>query len=210
MLNLKNQPTISDLTCEAPPWNPNIVENYLAHHENGKISALLCPGRPEYSETIAVEHIEAAINCLRQSFDYVIVDTAPLFREMELAIMDLSSLIFMVTALDISSVKNTRLCLSLLKDLQYNMDDIKVILNRGYPPVAGMGIQEVQKGLDWEITSLIPSAGKEVTYAINHGVPFMLKDISSDLAKAYFRLAKLTVEETGGSLPQKNEVPLFY
>ena len=203
MLNLKEELTISDLIGEAPPWTADQVSQYIVSHKEASISALLCPPKPEYAETVEVEHVEQAIKLLRENYDYVIVDTSPQFRSLELAILDLSSLIYVLVTPEMSSIKCNKLCLDLLLSLNYDPKKIKLVLNKGFPNLGGIGLDEVQRALQLEIENIIPSAGKQVLRSLNRGIPFMVEDQTSDLAKSYFKLAKLAVRATGGVLPDR-------
>ena len=201
MLNLVPQKTLTNLVEEPPPWSPELVEEYVTHHDISGIDVLLGPSKPEYAETVQGEHIEQTLTLLKERYDYVFVDTSPLFRNTELSILDLSAVILVVVSLELSAIKNIKLCLELLNNLNYNPEKIKLILNRGYPPMGGIEVNDVQNGLRREVVSLIPSAGKEVVSSLNKGTPFMLTDSSSDLAKSFYKLAELVVSETGGVLP---------
>jgi len=201
MLNLAPQKTLTNLVEEPPPWTPELVEEYVTHHEISGVDVLLGPSKPEYAETVQGEHIEQTLTLLKERYDYVFVDTSPLFRNTELSILDLSAVILVIVSLELSAIKNIKLCLELLNNLNYNPEKIKLVLNRGYPPMGGIEVNDVQNGLRREVISLIPSAGKEVVSSLNKGTPFMLTDSSSDLAKSFYKLAELVVAETGGQLP---------
>ena len=203
MLNLHEQLNICDLISEPPPWTSAQVSQYVISHQAAAIDVLLGPPKPEYAETVEVEHVEEAIKLLQENYDYVIVDTSPQFRSLELAILDMSALIFVLLTPEMSSIKCNKLCLDLLLSLNYDKEKIKVVLNKGYPTMGGIGIDEVQRALQLEVESIIPSAGNQVLRSINKGIPFMVEDQTSDLAKAYFKLAKIAVRATDGILPDK-------
>ncbi len=191
MLNLQPQKTLHNLTEEPPPWTSDLVCEYITHHEPSGIDVLLAPAKPEFAESVQVEHIEEVLRLLKERYDYIFVDTSPVFRNTELAVLDLSTMIFVIVTLELSAIKSIKLCLELLGNLNYPNEKIKLILNRGYPPMGGIEVNDVQNGLRKEVVSLIPSAGKEVVSALNKGTPFMLTDQNSDLSKAFNKLAEL-------------------
>lgn len=197
MLNLQPQKTLHNLAEEPPPWTADLVSEYITHHEPSGIDVLLAPAKPEYAETVQVEHIEEALRLLKERYDYIFVDTSPFFRNVELSVLDLSTLIFVVVTLELSAIKSIKLCLELLNSLNYPEDKIRLVLNRGYPPMGGIEVNDVQNGLRKEVVSLIPSAGKEVVSALNKGTPFMIQDGNSDLVKAFNKLAELVAPTQG-------------
>lgn len=191
MLNLQPQKTLHTLAEEPPPWSADLLAEYVTHHEPSGVDVLLAPAKPEYAETLQVEHLEDVIRLAKERYDYIFVDTSPVFRNFELAILDLSTWIFTIVTLELSAIKSIKLCLELLSNLNYPEEKIRLILNRGYPPMGGIEVNDVQNGLRKEVVSLIPSAGKEVVSALNKGTPFMLSDQNSDLSKAFMKLAEL-------------------
>ncbi len=206
MLNLQPTKTITNLVEEPPPWNAELVCEYMVKHEPSGVDVLLAPAKPEYAETVQVEHVEQALTLLKERYDYIFVDTSPMFRNIELAVLDLSSLILLIVSLELSAIKNIKLCLELLNNLNYNPEKIKLILNRGNPPMGGIDASDVQNGLRKEVVALIPSAGKEVVSSLNKGTPFMLYDTSSDLAVSFMKLAKMIVgDEAAGEGEEKKK-----
>ncbi len=206
MLNLQPQRTLHNLSEEPPPWTPELVREYITRHEPSGIDVLLAPAKPEYAETVQGEHVQEVLRLLKDQYDYIFVDTSPIVRNVELEVLDASSIILVVVTLELSAIKSVKLCLELLGNLNYNADKIKLILNRGYPPMGGIEVNDVQNGLRKEVVSLIPSAGKEVVSALNKGTPFMLTDQTSDLAKAFFKLAELIAGPANQGAPQSGGV----
>ncbi len=193
MLNLIPSRNIISLLEEPPPWTSNVVLDYMIPHEQSGVEVLLAPSRPEYAEIVQVEHIEQVLMLLREQYDYVLVDTSSMFRNIELSVLDSSQTILVVTTLELSAIKDMKLCLDLLANLNYSPDKIKLVLNRGKPNIGGITYEDVQSGLKKEISALIPTEGKVCIEAINKGTPFMLNDTTSELAQAFIRLAELVV-----------------
>ncbi len=191
MLNLIPSRNVISLLEEPPPWTSNVVLDYMIPHEQSGIEVLLAPSRPEYAEIVQVEHIEQTLMLLREQYDYILVDTSSMFRNIELSVLDASQQILVVTTLELSAIKDMKLCLDLLANLNYNPDKIRLVLNRGKPNVGGITYEDVQSGLKKEISALIPTEGRICIEAINKGTPFMLNDTSSELAVSFLKLAEI-------------------
>lgn len=193
MLNLYPSRTIANLVEEPPPWNAKLIREYMIPHEESGVDVLLSPSRPEYAEIVQVEHIEQVLLLLREQYDYILVDTVPLFRNIELSILDSSDKILVVANLELSAVKDVKLCLDLMANLNYPAEKIKLLVNRAYPAIGGLSVDDVQAGLKRELSLVLPTAEKEIATSINKGRPFMSWDQaeSSELGKAFMRLAQL-------------------
>jgi len=193
MLNLYPSRTIANLVEEAPPWTSQLIQEYMIPHEESGVDVLLSPSRPEYAEIVQVEHVEQCLTLLRESYDFVLVDTIPLFRNIELSILDTADRIVVPVNLELSAIKDVKLCLDLLSNLNYSTDKVKLVLNRGYPAVGGVSADEVQAGLKRELSVIIPNVEKELIESINRGKPFMLRPDaeSTEYGKSILKLATL-------------------
>ncbi|MGI6092397.1 MAG: AAA family ATPase, partial [Negativicutes bacterium] len=128
-LNLLPQATIADLVRDIDNLDPTLINSYLtAYNENVKV--LPAPFRPEQAETITGSHLSAILETMQTMFDYVIVDTAPMFNDTILSILDVSDQIMVVSSMDLPTIKNVKLCLEIMESLNYLPDKVKVVLNR--------------------------------------------------------------------------------
>lgn len=195
MLNLVPSRNIISLLEEPPPWTSNVVLEYMIPHQQSGVEVLLAPSRPEYAEIVQVEHIEQTLMLLKEQYDIILVDTSSMFRNIELAILDASQQIMVVATLELSAIKDIKLCLDLLHNLNYSPDRIKLVLNKGKPPVGGIQYEDVQSGLKKDINVVIPTNGRECIEAINKGTPFCLGEPSSEMAQAFLRLSEICLGE---------------
>ncbi len=197
MMRLKSPNTVSELCQELPPYSSDKIEPYLVRHEESEIDVLLACSSPQLAEIISSDMIREIIENMQYMYDYVIIDTTAIFRDIELTIMDLSQFIIVIGTLEISAIKNMKICLNVLKELEYDAGKVKVIMNRAIPAI-GIDPEHVQKSLKWDIDVLIPSDGKLAVNSLNEGLPFYLKDSKAPLSKAMVEIAKLIAVTEGG------------
>jgi pilus assembly protein CpaE len=115
-LNLYPKRTISELAQEGNALDLELLDSYLIPHISG-VKILPAPGRPEYAELITPGHVEEIVNLLKLHYDYIVIDTPPLFNETNLSALDLSTQILLVLAMDLATIKNVKLSLELLESL---------------------------------------------------------------------------------------------
>jgi pilus assembly protein CpaE len=197
MLNLYPSRTLANLVEEPPPWTCSLVQDYMIRHEESGVDVLLSPSRPEYAEIVAMEHVEQCLTLLREKYDFILVDTIPLFRNVELAILDASDRILIVTNLELSAVKDVKLCLDLMSNLNYPAEKLLLVVNKGFPAVGGLSTDDVQAGLKREVSLVLPSAEKDVVESINKGKPFMLRPDAdeTDLGRGINKLASMLARD---------------
>lgn len=201
MMDLNGKVTMADLTQEVDTIDAERMEDYLLTHKSG-VKVLAAPARPEEAEFIRGGHIGKVIQILRQNYKYVLIDTAPTFQEVNLAALDQSDKIFVVSVLELATIKNIHLSLQIMEQLNYAQDKINLILNRA-DSEHGLGLKELEKTLQMSVKVKIPSDGSVAVRALNTGEPFVLSNPKSAIAKSIFELAnlvepKMEVKNNGG------------
>lgn len=184
-----NQPvkrSISNLV-EAEEITIGEIEKNLVKHESG-LDLLLAPKEPAMAEAIKSEHLLSIIEHARHSYHYVLFDLAPSITEKELAILDKSDLVLLVATLEISSLKNTKLCLKTFSDINFDMGKIKLILNKEIPNV-GIGKADLEAGLSIPVYATVPMESEIAQRSLNHGEAFVAKAPNSAIAKSIIGMA---------------------
>jgi pilus assembly protein CpaE len=102
--------------------------------------------------------------------------------------MDVSDLIILITAQDIPSIKNARLYLDLADGLGIAKDRIMFTMNK-FDKRIGITPEKVGESFKHEVAAVFPAEDRIVLPAINRGVPFMLSERSSAIAKSINALA---------------------
>lgn len=177
-LNLPRCEGISDLIGE-PKLTASTVSNYLVRHASG-VMVLCAPPSPEYAELVHPDHIERIVTVLRAEYDYLIFDTPSTMNDCTLAAMEQADVIYMITNPEISTLKNTRVCLEILKTLDY-FRKVKMILNRDGESF--ISERDVENALDMKLALVIPADGKSNISAINRGIPVVTSAAKSKLSK---------------------------
>ncbi|MCG3153202.1 MAG: Chemotaxis response regulator protein-glutamate methylesterase [bacterium] len=153
------------------------------HTSPNGVDVLAAPTKPEYAEMVTSGVISKVLELAREEWDWIVVDTRPTFAGEILAALDLSDEILMLIGGDFLSLKSASLSLQVFLSLNYNMDAVKVILNRANC-LPNTKVLDLEKGLKKRIDFELPLDQDLVLNSINRGVPFMDTNPTSDLAKA--------------------------
>ena len=208
-LNLVPRKTIADLVKEKTTLDEKVLEKYMiTYKENMKV--LAAPLRPEQADDVSGEDVLGIITEMRNHYDYIIVDTAPVFNDVLFNILDVSDLIMVTTSQDLPALKNTVVCLETLDSLNYPQEKIKILLNRAND-FGGISITDSQEVLKKEILGYLPSAGKAVVSAVNQGIPFVIDQPDSSISKGVKKVADYIVSGTEdyGNTGLKSKVSSF-
>ncbi len=188
VLNLQPTKTVVDLLPHVASLDGDLLHDLLLRHASG-VDVLLAPTRPEMAELVTADSLKAILAKLRESYDYVVVDTAPTFQDTSLAVLDLADRIVVPLTLELTAIKNVRLFLEVAQALGYPSDKVQVVLNKADSP-SGISPGDVAQRLGRPIAVRIPTDPKTATYAVNQGTPFVQANRKSPLSRSVFELAR--------------------
>jgi pilus assembly protein CpaE len=191
-LGLNPERTIYDLARSGGSLDADKLEAFLVKHPSGA-RALLAPARPDQAGAITVDFLNEVYELLRQTSDFIVVDTPPAFSREVISAVDNSTDVCVVAMLDSLSLKNTKIGLETLGRMEYDANRIRVVLNRADSNV-GIRAEDVRAIMGREPDILVPS-DRNVVRSINEGEPIALKQKRSEAARAFHALAGLYTSE---------------
>lgn len=186
--------TIADAIPIADTLDATALQNLLTPHSPG-LTTLVAPLEPGAAAQIPASMVSRVLALLKESFDYVIVDTPPAFDDQVLAAFDASDMFALIATLDIPALKNLKLTIETLELLNYPREKWHVVLNRADSKV-GLALSEVEKTLKVPVTAQIPSS-RDVPASINRGVPIVLDDPKHPVSLAIKDFATQYVPNSG-------------
>ncbi|MGE5559828.1 MAG: response regulator [Chloroflexota bacterium] len=217
MLGCKSLATIIDLIRARADLRPDVVERVLLNVNGTTMRLLASPPTPDLAAEVEGEihpgqgnAITAIITALRQRFDWIVIDTASNFRDVNLTAFDMSDLIYVLTTPDIPTLQNTGKCLDVLLDqLGYDRAKVKLVLNHADAAV-GLTPQDVTGGLEYPISHNIPRDNQTAAWAANCGRPFVLDSPKLPISEAIIGIARSLVNpQAEDGRPQEKRRRLF-
>lgn len=186
MLQLQPERTIADAVPVADRIDETGLRTMVSPYCPG-VDALLAPVVPTVAEQINRELITEILYLTRSMYDYVIVDTPPIFNDHVLAALDSSHLYLLVATPAVTAMKNLRILLDTFDVLDYRKENRLVVLNRADPRL-GVTPADIERVLRIPITSHIP-VSRDVSVSINRGVPIVLDSPTHPVSDAIRQLA---------------------
>jgi pilus assembly protein CpaE len=191
-LNLQVKNSLADLASRVGELDPDIVDDVLIRHESG-LHVLPAPPRPEMADEVQADQIRRVLQYLRENYAYVIVDTSSTMDDVTLAVLDVADAVLTVATPEIPAIKDVRLLFDLLTALEFPKEKVLFVLNRT-DKRTGITAKTVSENLKHSVDGDIPVDERTMTMSINKGVPILLTDKSSPVAKAMLDLLA-TVKE---------------
>lgn len=149
-------------------------------------------------EQLDPHSLSKALDLLTESFEYVIVDLPThTFDSRFLTVVDKADQILLITTIDITSIRDTRLYLTMLKSLGADSSKIRLLVNR-YDCESGMfKTKDLEQALQNPISFYVPNDFKGCSEASQAGESIFENKPKSMLAEA---LAEVAIGFDSGAL----------
>ncbi len=211
LLSLQPHKTIVDLLPHVSALDQEIFDDLLLRHDSG-VRVLLAPARPEMAELITPEIFNRILTKLRESFDYIVVDTFPSFQDTMLGTLDVSDQVLVVFTGEMTAIKNVRNFVDVTRALGYPREKLMLVLNRA-DSAGGIKASDIEKSLGHPISEQIPSDYRLVASSLNAGVPFVSAHPKSKVAQGLIdlarRIAEVAPSEVSGSSKAGRAAQMF-
>ena len=183
--------TIVSLVRRLEEMDTELLMETLVVHSSG-VRVLLGPPRLEEADAIYPEAVARILTALQQHFDYVVIDTWPFLDDVTLSSLGMADQIILVTTPELPALREVRLFLELVERLEIPPSRLLLILNRG-KSAFGIGSTDIEENIRYRIAINIPSDGPLVTRSLNRGVPLVISDPQSQVARSITQLADLVM-----------------
>jgi pilus assembly protein CpaE len=204
-LNPKNR-SMLDAVDGGEPDN-DIIGSVVIDHSTG-IRVLLAPPSPEGADLVTPAYLRKMIDFLRGTHNYVVVDLPSALNDHSLAVMDAADQIVVLTALEITTIKNVRLFLEVADQLEYDRAKIRLVVNRS-DAAQGIRIGDVEASIRRSIDGTIVSDGRLAVLAVNRGVPFVVSHPEGALSRDVIKLARTLAGDAVAASGKANKRGLF-
>ena len=203
-LHIQVERSVKDVleTMNSRPDVP--LQDCLTQYRYGMISFDVVPA-PEFLDeayNISADDCRRLIEKLRLLYDYVIIDTTSMFSVLNLAMLDLSTIVTFLGVVDfIPTIKNMKIGNDTLRTLNYDTNKIRLVLNSSDAKTR-ISMEDVEQLLGGGFYHILPNDFKAASESIVTGVPLVLGGSDSVLAteirKLISRYTNRAYEEDAG------------
>jgi len=186
-LDLSPQRTVLDLVPHIDALDARLIDQVLTRHRNG-LQVLARPTDPEQADVLTADHVRTILGSLAQMFDEVVIDAPLTYDDRMLAVLDLADLYVITLVPHLGTLRSARHFLHVARTLGYPEDRMFFVLNRA-SNMAGLSSDDVTTILGKRAILHIPTAGPELTQAINQGRPLALHQPKSPVGRALHTVA---------------------
>ena len=188
-LDLKPSFNISYMLENLDKINETFLLSTLERYKKTSLYVLADPPYFKQADNIQPRQITKLFNTLKETFSYIIVDAETSFEGKNIAALDNSDLVLLVSVANLPALRNTQRCLELFEKLGYDKEKVKIIINR-YMENDEIKEADIEKVLSKKIYWKIPNNYFAIMTAINKGIPVSEINDSTNIARSYKDLAQ--------------------
>ena len=203
-LDLKPSFNISYMLENLDKINETFLLSTLERYKSTSLYVLADPPYFKQADNIQPRQITRLFDTLKETFSYIIVDAEASFDGKNIAALDNSDLIMLVTVANLPALRNTQRCLELFEKLGYDREKIKIVVNR-YMENDEIKEVDIEKVLSKDIYWKIPNNYFAIMSAINKGIPVSDVNDTTNVSQSYKKLA----QQISDNLYRQNMVEKF-
>jgi pilus assembly protein CpaF len=198
ILGIKQVKGFGEALLDGKLADSNALRNHMTAlptgQPNANLYALQMLSNPERLTTYDEEKMEGALRMLKRTFPVTIVDCGSRLEGAVLRVLDLATLILVVTNPEILVLNQTRRVIEKLQTSLYPPETTKIILNK-YPAGNPYNPQFIEGSLKRQVVAMIPDDQPAAQAALSRGSPLTLAAPQSPAVRAMYGLGRFISEK---------------
>lgn len=147
-----------------------MLDGLLTRHHDS-LMVLAAPSHPDVRDRVSAALVLRVLRTLKESFDYVVVDTAPAFDDVTLTALEESDECVIVATLDVPTLKNVKVAMETLEMLDIARGHRHLLLNRA-DDMVGISTDKVEAILGMSIAAQVATS-IDIAASTNAGNPIV-------------------------------------
>ena len=182
MLKSGLEHNIVDAAAAGERLDPQLLQSLMVRHEASGLMVLPAPTEPALAEKISAHDLRRIVEVLRTFCDHIVIDTPARFDDVVLALLDESDEVVLVSGMEVPGVKNLKLAVQTLRQLDMPVSKLKLVLARSNTKIQ-MEVRDIERALGVKATVVIPN-DTVVPVSLNKCVPVVIDAPRSPVARS--------------------------
>jgi pilus assembly protein CpaE len=170
-----------------------LLKGYIAKHPSGLevlSSPDICGGQKE----IDGDSVATTLEFLRSEYDYVIVDCPTTMDDITVAVIDVSTSVYLVATPEIGAIRDLARYVDYLTQIEGATAKMQVVVNRVASRYA-VNVEHIEKAIQVPVAIQLPNSYAELVRSANLGEPISLKG-KSEFTTQFMNWANTVVGST--------------
>ena len=181
--------TIQDVADNISRLDYSLLKRSLTKHSCG---AYLLPRPVQMDERPAIspDELRRVLTLLKSTFTHLILDVSKSFTALDLAAMESSDSVLLITQLDLPCLRNVVRLMQFFDQREGLTEKVKIIVNRMGLQDASISLNKALETIGREIYFQLPNDYVSMVESRNNGIPLLLHAPKSRITKAIEQLAQ--------------------
>lgn len=172
LLNLRPAATLSDIAAERDRLDETLLRQLTLVHDSG-LHLLAAPNDAIAAMDVDDTFLARIITLARRTYDFIVIDTFPMFDRVVVAALDLSDRAFVVVENVVPTLLGAVSLLKVLERIGFPEDRQSIIVNRQQRIAGSLSLPDVAQRFGRQIDFVLPFE-KRVMVAANSGEPIAM------------------------------------
>jgi pilus assembly protein CpaE len=181
--------TIQDVAENITRLDYSLLKRSLTKHDCG---AFLLPRPVQMENTTAItpDELRRVLTLLKATFTHLVIDVSKSFGALDLAAMEASDAVLLVTQLDLPCLRNVVRMMQFFDQRDTLAEKIQIVVNRLGLEDSQISLNKALETIGREITWQIPNDYATMVDSRNNGVPLVVRAPKAKVTKALEKMAK--------------------
>lgn len=181
--------TIQDVAENITRLDYSLLKRSLTKHDCGAF-LLPRPVQMEAGTRISPEQLRRVIALLKATFTHLIIDVSKSYSELDLAAMQSSDVVLLVSQLDLPCLRNVVRLMQFFETIEELSDKVRVVVNRLGLEDSQISLNKALETIGREVYWQIPNDYATIVESRNNGIPLVTQAPRAKITKAIEQLAK--------------------
>lgn len=193
VLNLQAQFTMSDVLAQGLGMDIDLIKGMMVEHKSG-VQVLVSSRNVEESYGVAIDNFEKMLSYIHNEYEYIVVDGGGISEEQTSIALSLADKVLLVVTPEMTALHRTSLFLKAADASDFPREKLFLIVNREGVK-GGISSEDISRHLNTQVLIAIPEDSGLITYSLNRGIPLVISDPGSAVARRIETLAKQMIPE---------------
>lgn len=197
--------TIHDVAENISRVDYSLLKRSLTKHDCG-VFLLPRPVQIDDCRSITPDTLRRVVTLLKTSFTHLVIDVSKSFGPVDMAALEVATMVLMVTQLDLPCLRNVVRLMQHLEPQEGLSEKIRIVVNRIGLEDTQIGMNKALETIGREIFWQIPNEYTTMVEARNNGVPLCKQAPRSKLTRSLEQLAQ-QIDRSSDPKPDEEKKP---
>jgi pilus assembly protein CpaE len=180
--------TLADVVQNVARLDIQLLKQSLTKHSSG---LYLLPRPVELNDTEAItdDSVRKVIGLMKASFTHLIIDLSKTYSAVDMAAIESSSHVLLVTQLDLPCLRNVVRLMMSFEEIDGLQNKIDIVVNRAGLDSGQISLKKAKDTLGRDIYALLPNDYRTMVEVRNNGVPLITQAPKAAITQAIRDLA---------------------